>query len=1203
MVSKVDPNNPSFHLASINNNRTAWRSFGLPVILVVPHRTTPTGEAISNSQVFNVRIFIEDVPREARVAGHDHVGLRFPDRELYAESVDSLELADRLLDIEHLPISRDGESIDYADANNGDLIEVITSTGITTTVEFRIGAVYYDLSDFTIETELLPSGRYNLVYQTEYFTRVVSNDGTQDLLCIDATQVSLAILRFTLNHPGDVLDEFHRLTPAPYLSNASKAEDTTLALYRPFTDTLQDIMDEQDLLESINWVFDAPAEVIPYLSSLLGWDLPYFPESLDQLRRAVLRRTVEFQNLKGSKQAIINIFRLFGFEILISNLWWSSDGKRLIRPEERLPAPYQSEEIKIVERCQIDAIFADWRNGDFGEFDIPLLFRPQQLAGLDDFTTLRDGGNVTIDCYFVDVDSPAWHALTQIITDIQKDPTGYGEESHCTETSDGFLIPTEISNTLTGLEVVGYSQILISGKLGQASDTVLVGPEVPLRGEGTSLDRNTNMLSITFNGALDVIGEKNSSGRAVFAFATYKRQEFLVPDVLKNLQSNRFDVQVVTEDFAEFADPTFLEFTIEFLFRLKAFHSLLYRFLLRIELTETYEVTDFCVGGDIAQRFDIAAGQLQVPPAIIPDIPGDMDDCVRLDPKSLGYKDTDILLRLRKLANLPEEHAAWKALDGREDFDTAATRIAPASPADRDECKFTHRGQDRIVGDRVNQRNIEYHPSPNANSEAASPSQNPNLAPIDNIDNDSFNTTGGEASSNSNSALYGPFTRESTKIRDAHCELDGTTDYCYKGRVDDELLYRPTVVAKEVFHCKPCSIDLGAGVYYTFPAYSQINVSGTHKPCPGSRTQKIQFTGQALGGNQQHHLNSSQKDYLIASYNTPLPPQLKSYLGHLLQGYDCPSDETLHFTNRKFQNPDQRYQLAIQRPSLNIIKPTLHLPGCRFPRLNALENDFSHPTWSARPWDDAHSAYCGVPSACGEEPKFLNAEMIEDTDGNETLIFEDVAFTVIGNNLIPDIPSLGDHSLGTNVLFGEDDVIHKVYMKDADANPAIVFDQVCSYDTAVAEDGSIEIEEPLFTSHNECGTGIVDFADGYACVSGVQALIGEDLGRNGLFDEVLTCLGVPTLDGTDAPSTILVLLSSGIRSELGLRLDCGCLLIDCDTTSEGETICSSDLFLDDDGEYDWDCDHIQVEPRIVLNEPIGACSINLDATIPSLLEV
>ena len=714
-------------------------------------------------------------------------------------------------------------------------------------------------------------------------------------------------------------------------------------------------------------------------------------------------------------------------------------------------------------------------------------------------------------------------------------------------------------------------------------------------------------MNIILNGALDYEGRINNTQRTLFAFATYQRQEFIVPDVLKDIQSNRFEIQVVTENLTEYANSAFLEFAIEFLFRLKAFHSLLNKVTFGIEFDETYEVTDWCVGGDVTQRFDTDAGALQVPPAIVPDLPSDINDCSRLDSKSLGYKDEDIILRLRKLANLPEEHAAWKATDARADQPIGSTRLSPMDEAPgRDTCKFTHRGQDRIVGDRVEIHTTQFGPSPNSNNMVSGFGSNPEISPVELADNGMFSTTGPETSSNNDSSGFGSFTREYTDIRQPHCELDDFTDFCYKGRVDDELLYRPTLVNGENIVCKPCSIDLGVGVYYLFPTNSIMVVKGVKKPCPGSLTEYSQFSGQAPGGNQRHHLSGVQNAYLTAPYNKPL--EKNSHLARLLRDYDQPTEETLHFTNRIGEtNGNQRFNLAIQRPSLNIEKPTLHFPGCRFPRLNALVDDFYHPEWEARPWDDDFSTHCGPKFICGtNEPSFLNCIKTIGSDGNEYLSYDKQPFQALGNNLVPDIPSLGDHTLGTDALFDESDVIHKVYMKDADAKEAITFDGVCDYDTSVPENGIIEIENPLFNSHNTCNTGdLLDFADGYACESGNLPYVSEDIGQGGLYDEVFEALGLPSISGTSAPDTLLVFLNSGILSEAGLRLDCGCLLVNCEEGTDfvGSTICSADDFIDQDGFYDWECDHMQLDRIMKLEEPMGACSIQLDGTIPCLLEL
>lgn len=1162
------------------------------MLLIVPHRRDPSGLSLPNSEIWNVRIFIEDVPKEARVAGHQHIGQRFPDKELYAVTVSSLDLADRQIDLASLIITKpDGTELDYQDAKDDDIIHYTTGTGIIDTITFLVGADYYDLSDISIDVELLPSDIYNLVYRCNYYRRILSSDGLSDFLCIDSNFQSLAVFTLQIDHPGRVLEEFYRLTPAPYVTSAQKSAESTLALYRPFTDILQDIMDEQGFVSSINWVFNAPPETIPYLSSLLGWDIPYFPESLDQLRRAVLRRTVEFQNLKGSRRAIVNIFRLFGFEILISNLWWSSNGKRLIRPDETLPPTYNGQSITTVGKNQIDSLYADYIVEDFVVAKVPFLYRPQELSGLDTFTALRDGGQITVLGYVVSPTSEAHLILAEISAAIYANPSEYGTTANCVTDANGFLFPEIFDAALAGQELLGFSQIHVAGRLGLATEEILVGPIPPLTRSGISFNREKNELSIVLN------GNSQFEGTKVFIFAIYKRYEFNVPDIIKNLQSNRFDIQVLTDSLQEFADPTTLEFAVEFLFRLKAFHSQLNVIRTSVELTEVYNVTDICAGGDFAQRYDTAMGMLQVPPAIIPQVPTEPGACVNFDPKGLGYKDEDIILRLRLLSALPEEHAAWKILDGRLSSN-GDSRIAPNQPTE-DPCQYTKFGQDRIIiQETEDSRDFIKAPSPNANSSDSGFPTN-QLSANDETENGVF-ASGALESSNSDSHPFSTFLREFTEESTPLCDLDGVTDYCYKGRVRDELLLSPIQVNDEYGGPHPIYLSMGVGVYWLFPVNSTICRPGTQKPTRGSLTQKIRFSGEAPAGNIKYYKSSTISSYLEIDTNQPLAPQNNSFLGRLYRDYHNPGSHTLHFSNRNNEPiTNQRYQLAIQRPSLEIVKATMHLPGCRFPRMQAITEDFEHAIYPARPWDFAP---CGAKNRCGiTDPTYLNFKMITDEEGNETLSFDDQPYQIPGNGLTPDIAGLGSHAL-TNQDFSDDEVIHKVYMKDASSNLAITLDSVCDYGTSV-DDGLLEITDPLFSSHNLCGTDQIlkDFADGYPCLSGFQPYTQVDIGT-GLYNEVLLGLGIPSLDGTDLPTEALFFLNSGIRNsqERAYRLDAGCSLVDC--AISGSQICSTNVFLNGD-HYDWEPDHLQLELKLAADESIGVETHLLNGEIGSLLEL
>lgn len=1199
-VTNLDRHNPNFYFFPYNNNRTAWRPYGMPAILVVPHKRDQLNKDIQNSGIFNVRIYVENVPNYAYVAGHDHVGLKFPDRELYGITIDLLMLADRRFDPNLYQFYRNGIKIDAKDAVTGDVFEYITSTGVTDTLEYIHGADYYDLSDIRLDVETLPSSNYNLVYSTNYYVRVISRDAKEQFICIDINLTGLSVNKGLFQHPGKTMDEFHRNTPSPYLTNETKALDSTIALYRPFTDLLQDIMDEQDILERANWVYDCPFEVIPYLSSLLGWDIPFFPKTLDNLRRAILRRTVEFQKLKGSRKAIINLFRLFGYEILISNMWWSSDGKRLIRPDDKTNPAIHEESISSRTVYVTDVILSDHINSSFDPIKVPLLARPQLRIGIDDFTSVQDRGLVTIDAYAVELGSAAYEELMLITSERQANPLISVNDEVLVDES-GFINQSAIHYRMEGKEIVGYSQLIITDKFGQVSDAVLAGHLPPFNRHSIILNRDDNVLHVIINNRY-----ASTDNVRLFAFATYPKVDFIVPDALKHLQSNRFAIQILTSDLTEYANPLVVDFALEFVYKLKAMHSLLHLVRTRVEANETYEVTDLSVGGDFDQRYDTDIGRLQVPPAIIPNIPATIVECSLLDAKNLGYKESDLTLRLRKLANLEEEHAAWKALDGRTYGISPGQRIAPVQP-DGTNNQYTRYGQDIIIiENNSNTDNSEYNPSPNANSA----SDNSGVI-LDNktVTAGIFPITGPTSSANTNASDYGLFVNECSISKTSLKKLDGITDYQYKGRVRDELLHQSIIGLPELTRFKNCSIGLGVGVYYTYPSLAKVVRQGTSNPTASSQSSKPLLSGNAATINSKHYADGVQYKFIYQSYDKPADMAYRSTLGSLYRSYGNPANESLHYSNRIEEDSiDQTRQLALIRPSLDIEKTNLHLPGCRFPSLNALKDDFISLVHTARPWDDKYSTVCGPKGICGNQgPSFLDFTIELSSDGNEHLSYTSVPFTVAANGLIPDITSLGDHSLQPSSPFTVDDVIHKIYANDSGYNPAVVLDQLCDYDTSTI-DGSIHTDNPLFKSHgtitNSAGE-YQDYADGYPCVYGNMPYTGSNLDRDGLYYDVMNGLGLE-VNPTASMTQYLFMCGSGIRVENGHRLDCGCLVYGNEETPTagdiGDTICTANIYLDGDGEYDWSNDHIRVLPVMALQESIGCSTLLLDGSVTSLLE-
>lgn len=1191
-------NNPSFVFFPMNNDRTAWRPYGAPAILVIPHRRDLNDEYIPNSQVFNVRVAIENVPRFAFVAGHDHIGLKYPDKELYGINLDNLALSDKRIDVKNALFYRNGVELTYADAITGDLMDYTTASGIHDSITYIKGADYFDLSDVLIEVETLPSSTYDLAYSGNYYSRVVGGVYGEQFICIDVDSIALALSRSRFQHPGKVMDEFYRHTPAPYLTNAMKSSDTTVGLYRPFTDIIQDVMDEQDILERVNWVYDCPAETIPYLSALLGWDIPYFPQSIDSLRRAVLRRTVELQRTKGSRRAILNIFRIFGYNILITNLWWSRDGKRFIRPDEKLPEPYRDQQITSSIVYSFNPLINGIVLNKFDTIVVPLIFRPQVKVSIDDFDTFNDDGSVTIDAYAVTKGSDADLVLRSITSEASASLEEYGAGLDVIIDGEGFLNATKVHERLAGHPLIGYSQILISGRLGLSTDQVLVGNHPPFVKSGVYLNRETNDVHLIPNGLFSA-----SDNVVIYAFATYGRAAFKIPSELNNLQSNRFAIQVLTPDLTEYADPITLDFALEFVYKIKAFHSLLYLVRTRLEASENYEVTDLSVGGDYDTRYDTDIGRLQVPPAIIPNVPATVLDCAVSTSSTLGYKIDDIRLRELKLRLLIEDYEAWKSLDDRTATPSELLRLFTPEPKQGNtQAVYNYRGQDRITTqERVESRTSEFYPSPNTTQHTDRPLKNAvdNLIPKNGL----FDGTSPNTSINIDGSGYGRFNREFTQPRNSHVSLDGKSDYKYKGRVDDEVLHQSRLSNSEVFRPRGCGFNLGVGVYYSFPSHSQINNTGVAKPARSSLTPAMTFTGGAKTFNTAYYREGRQLPYLSADPSAPLAHKYQSYLGTLYRSYDSPVGETIHYSNRigeLFVN--QQQQLALIRPSLDISKVHLHLPGCRFPGLLALEENYINTSFGARPWDDEFARPCGAPGSCGfNPPSYLNYKIVAIDGENQQLTFDSAAYKVTGNGLLPDITNLGDHSLLTNSSFSEEAVIHKVYMKDAGSNPAVSFEQICDYDTSVI-DGSILTDAPLFNSHSQkvdSGGDYSDYADGYPCVSGIQSYQGADLDRNGLYYDVMTGLGL-TIASTNMSDTYLFTLGSGIRIEKGHRLDCGCSIFGLE--SNAESSCSTDIYKDLDGNHDWNNDHLRISPYLLQNESLGVTSLRLDGQIGTLLE-
>jgi len=1262
IISDINEFQPSFALFPVNDNTTGYRPISLPMILIIPKRFDATGLSTPNSEVFltkidpttgqsytveGIRIKIENVPSEARIVGHQYItpngNRRFPDKELYAIDIIGETFRSRIINLNKASFYKDDEEsitdVSYANAKTGDYFTYRTLSGVEASILYLEGAAYYDFSvDQLTDIVLLPDGYYNVVYETKYYRRNLLNAGSfSQYICIDTLLIDLAFNTFRVNHPGHILSEFKRLTPQPYLTDSSPEVDKTIAFYRSFTTAIQDVYDEQDLLEIVNWIYEAPAELLPYLSYQLGWDIPFFPKSLDRQRRAVLQKTTAFQQLKGSKQAIVSIFNLFGFDILLSNLWYSLDNKRLIRPNEKLPAIYAGQEVVETKVIQFETVVGSVSSDTndlpgqviFYRFDTSArekflayysypLFRPKKQIDAEDQVVLNDGGDISLYAIKVLKGSASTVVLKSSCVDIYDDPADYAkrwtsdDKKEIYEAIDGSIYPKFLFDILSDKPIRGISSVLLTGQettevrirnqgqsppfsatqdiiknlngylaLNKSSGNTQVYTAIDdyaaIPQDLTSIryERPKNKLYFSFDSPID-------SSESVYMYAAYNKAEYDVPADLVNRRSNYFDLELFLSGTTEQIDPTTLNFAIDFLNKVKALHSLLRTIRQRINLYEDYEVTDLGVGGDVIQRYDTDIGKLQVPPAIHPNFPTGVSECFDYSPENLGYKPEDIALRQIKLDRLAAEFAATERLD-RIPFSTTNERIKPNSPQEEPKLIYAPFAQNRVItGSKYLIDDEVVSPDPNTNQfigqppdGRANPSYDIKLG---------LNTKYSELTTNNRSDLLYKMNRQSTSTGKTLITPDNTTDYAYRGRVDDAVLYVQDLGIPEEYRSVMCGLRLGSGVYYTFPFTSKPANFGTRRPAQNSYSNYLVYSGKSPEEGLKYFKNKLASTYFNQPIDEPSYLEFNDLLGKLYRNYpDKNREHTLHYFNNGYSfDPDQRKNQALTRRAISIDKPILHFPGTRFPSLNRLKVNFTSLTYRARPWDDAYSTYCGPKGKCGPiEPSFLNVRQVFDDSGNSSITYDDVAYVIYGNNIEADIENLGVYAGSQN-----DNIIHKVYMEDATSNPAVTFDQVCDFDSNVDYDGKIIIDTPIFPYVYDG----LDFANGYPCVRGIQlvdAMVSYD------YLEALEDLGLPV--GSTSDIEVLFLLGSGILFENGYRLSCPIL------NSEYNNDFS--LYIDQDGNLQTDYDMLKIDSHMDLSVSLGIRSMGLDGSIPSLLEI
>jgi len=630
MAELTEINFPSFFMFPYHTDRTAWRPFGLPMILVVPHMRDISGAPFGNAGVKSVRISIVDAGKSP-VAGHDHVGIFNPSYEVFGTTLNQAALNNRIINL---------DSVEYLDSSgastttrNAEDIKFTCRAGIIGEVKYISHADYIDISDVQLEVEQLPNGRYFLSYEATYYERSISDN--DELLCISDNETT-ASSRMLIKHPGEALQMMFEVTPNLYFTSDKKSTDTTIEFYRPFSDILQDIHDEQELQQRVNWVYDVSPENIPYLGFLLGWELPYFPQSVDALRRTVLRNIVKLQKLKGSKRAVRELFDLFGFAVDVENIWWTPDGEQYVAPGEEL-ATGQEYEIGSSRMVTTEPLLLEFTEDGFAQTSVPIIHRVV-------------GRSMTVRAYVAERGSSAHTYLSQVGVELSTDFDALDYSAPNT----WLMLPSTVSQVEAEDGLIGSTTALI-GTDGYVSDITTSG-DAPIMQHGLKQDFVANVLDLSLSKYHDFTEDET----VLYIFATYVYDKITIPSDMGDLQSNRFDIIIVEKD-GEQVDPNVITFLVDFLFNIKAFHSLLRKVMITMLASDTYQVTDFCVGGKVQQSLASDAGKQQTPPeAIIPTSPG---DCPHYTPEEYGFRRWDIDYRDRVLGDLAAEFNAWAALE------------------------------------------------------------------------------------------------------------------------------------------------------------------------------------------------------------------------------------------------------------------------------------------------------------------------------------------------------------------------------------------------------------------------------------------------------------------------------------------------------------------------------------------------------------
>lgn len=1048
---------PFWHFLPYINNRTAWKPISFPAILIIPFGASTSGNPLSQSAPKDVTISILDVIRRNKVAGHQYKDVFFPDAELYTVTITSLELSKRLIDISDFE-------------NDGINSKIINRRGLYGTVPYDQNSLYYDFSDIEIPVDNLANGRYQLSYRARLNRRVYDSLG--GLVCIDDDLEDLIITNLDINHPGEIINETVKTSPSIWFSNTNLGNEPLITLYKPLTDCLQNVFDEQILLSRINFINNAYPETIQLLGQTIGWEIPYFPKSLDPLRKSVLRTSTYFQKNRANFNSIHQLFDLFGYNILLRNLWYKPDNSELVEPK------YDYAPIQYLDQYVLDVAVGNLKAPGFYSTEVPLICKPSTKTKYDNFTDV--GSDVYIDSYVVRVGSDAESEIINFLNS--------GNYDDITESVSGVL-NNDLNARLLGKDIYASHQVKIELN-GNVKTIYKTGPRPILFEPELSLDKYKPSVNIKLDGHWD------DEQLAIYILVIYKTQKVVINDPgYTEKRSNYFDIRVNSRDDTLSPTSLVLDYALEFLYRIKALHSLLRNIFIESTSSEVYLVTDYCYGPGLSISSDSDIGQQQVPPAIIP-----IDDngkCQEQDARNLGYKDSDISYRDRITFGLIEEWNSYLSYDDRQSNGGILGMLPQIPDIARMIGLYNGYNQDAFINtyDQTTVFGV-IEPFDLSNQLIYTRSTN-----IYNYDDSLVNINNRCTGFRSLGQLT--YDEDYQPVNN----LEVREPICFKGRVGNELFINLSNNNDEQVLLTGCVNNMGNGAMFITPKRSTIVRGGSTNRLIGSKSPKpIISSNQPVSG-------IDFEDYYNEKFDQVDVDPIR-IIGE--------TDSVLHYWDRP-TTVDSTWDSASHTvPNLGIQRTSMHFPGTRFISMAKYNGTFTSDVHTHRPWDF---------DVC-EDP--LNARLVTGVDGNEYLVFDNVQYSFTNNTGDPDIPMMGSPLISS---VSPDQVVHAIYSRFADGNTL----GLCPFDTSVDSLGTTNVNAPLFKSAVQCGTGdIRDYADGYPCVTGILNL-SPDYASEYDYDTGST--------GPISGLYLFTLMSGILDGSQGIRMDCDCSVAPCDTTA------------------------------------------------------